>query len=274
MNYDRLVKAREVIAKATGRATHDIAVVLGSGLSDYAAGLSGAIELPYEKILGFPIPKVEGHSGSLFSTTIGNSNVLILAGRVHFYEGWSLEEVVFNVRTAIMCGCKTVVLTNAAGAVGGGMMPGDLVLIKDHINLTSYNPLMGANDERLGPRFPDMTNVYDPELRQLANEIATEQGMNMKQGVYAWFTGPSYETPAEIDMVARMGGDLAGMSTVPEAIAARHMGSRVMGMSLVTNLAAGLAPKPLSHAEVTEIAAEAKPRFTKFLDALLATLTS
>ncbi len=274
MSYEQIKAAQSAIVKATGRARHALALVLGSGLSGFASGLSDAIEVPYEKIPGFPVPKVEGHSRSLFSAKFGDANVLVLAGRVHLYEGWELAEIVFGVRTAILCGCKTVVLTNAAGASNENMQPGDLVIIRDHINLTGYNPLMGDNDERLGPRFPDMTHVYDPRLRQLASETAETLGMQLKEGVYAWFTGPSYETPAEIEMVSRMGGDLAGMSTVPEAIAARHMGAQVLGISLVTNLAAGLSADPLSHAEVTDIGAQARPRITSLLNALLERLAA
>jgi purine-nucleoside phosphorylase len=274
MSFETLTAAKSVIEQATGRAQHELALVLGSGLSGFSSGLPDAIEVPYEDIPGFPVPKVEGHARSLFSARIGAANVLVLAGRVHLYEGWELDEVVFGVRTAIMCGCRTVVLTNAAGATSDNMQPGELVLIEDHINLTGYNPLMGDNDERLGPRFPDMTHVYDPGLRQLASDTAQGLGMELKQGVYAWFTGPSYETPAEIRMVAGMGGDLAGMSTVPEAIAARHMGARVLGISLVTNLAAGLSSEALSHDEVTDIGAQAKPRFTRLLNALLPKLAA
>lgn len=274
MSFQQIAAAKSLIAKTSGREQHQLALVLGSGLSDYAFGLSEAIEIPYEEIPGFPVPKVEGHARSMFSAKIGDANVLVLAGRVHLYEGWALDEVVFGVRAAILCGCQTIVLTNAAGATSKDMRPGELVLIKDHINLTGYNPLMGDNDERLGPRFPDMTDVYDARLRQVTGEVAKGLGMDLKQGVYAWFTGPSYETPAEIRMVANMGGDLAGMSTVPEAIAARHMGARVLGISLVTNLAAGLSPDVLSHDEVTEIGAQAKPRFTSLLNALLPKLTT
>ncbi len=269
MSYEQIAAAKAMIAETTGRERHELVLVLGSGLSGFANEFSDAIEVPYETIPGFPIPKVAGHARSLFSAKIGDASVLVLAGRVHLYEGWELEEIVFGVRTAILSGCRTVVLTNAAGATSDDMQPGDLVLIKDHINLTGYNPLMGDNDDRLGPRFPDMTDVYDPHLRELAVSTAQGLGVDLKEGVYAWFTGPSYETPAEIRMVARMGGDLAGMSTVPEAIAARHMGARVLGISLVTNLAAGLSPDALSHDEVTEIGAQARPRFTTLLHALL-----
>jgi purine-nucleoside phosphorylase len=177
--------------------------------------------------------------------------------------------VVFAVRTAARAGCRTVVLTNAAGGCGDGMAAGDLVLIRDHLNLTGRNPLVGDNDERLGPRFVDMTDTYTPGLRSLAREIGDDVDVPLAEGVYAWFLGPTYETPAEVEMARRLGADLVGMSTVPEAIAARHMGARILGISLVTNLAAGISPTPLSHEEVAAAAAEASDRFGRLLAALL-----
>jgi purine-nucleoside phosphorylase len=198
--------------------------------------------------------------------------MLVFAGRVHAYEGWSLDEVVFGVRAAVACGAEVVVLTNASGGVGEGLEPGDLVLITDHINLAARNPLVGENDDRFGPRFPDMSTVYPQELRVVAREAAATAGVTLREGVYAWFLGPSYETPAEVQMAKRLGADLVGMSTVPEAIAARHMGARVLGISLVTNLAAGISPVPLSHDEVTRTAGEARERFTRLLDVLLPAL--
>lgn len=188
------------------------------------------------------------------------------------YEGRPLDEVVFGVRVAIAAGARIIVLTNAAGGVADGLHPGDLVLISDHLNLTGRNPLTGPNDDRLGPRFPDLTHLYSPTLRHLAREAAAEAGVKLGEGVYAWLSGPSYETPAEIRMVATLGGDLVGMSTVPEAIAARHMGAEVLGISLVTNLAAGLSPTPLTHEEVQETASMARDRFTRLLDYLLPAL--
>ncbi len=268
MTYEDLTAAAAAIAERSGRDRHAAALVLGSGLSSYAAGLPDAVEIPYAEIPGFPVPKVEGHGGSLFSADVG-SPVLVFAGRVHTYEGWPLEKVVFAVRTAVLGGCSTIVLTNAAGGVADGLRPGDLVLITDHLNLTGRNPLLGPNDERLGTRFPDMSEVYDPALRQLAQEAALEAGVELGSGVYAWLLGPTYETPAEIRMVKRLGADLVGMSTVPEVIAARHMGAKVLGLSLVTNLAAGIAEHPLSHTEVAETAAAADERVAALLDALL-----
>jgi purine-nucleoside phosphorylase len=262
-------QAAAVIASKTGRSVHDVALVLGSGLGDYASSLPGAVPVPYAQLPGYPVPKVEGHAGTLVSTKAGDGHALVLVGRVHLYEGWNLSDLVFPVRTAVLAGCRTVVLTNAAGGVAPGLEAGDLVLISDHLNLTGRNPLFGENDERWGPRFPDLSDLYSEELRRVAMEVARGAGIELKEGVYAWMTGPSYETPAEIRMIARLGGDLVGMSTVPEAIAVSHAGGRVLGISLVTNLAAGIGPAPLSHTEVQVVAAKARDRIGKLLDALL-----
>ncbi|NNC76291.1 MAG: purine-nucleoside phosphorylase [Acidimicrobiia bacterium] len=233
-----------------------------------------AIELPYTDIPGFPTPRVEGHSGSLVSAIVADHPVLVFAGRVHTYEGWEMNEVVFGVRTAAMAGCRTIVLTNAAGGVGTHLEPGDLVMITDHLNLAGRTPLLGPNDDRLGPRFPDQTTVYTPRVRDVIREAASASGVQVKEGVYAWFLGPTYETPAEVRMAGALGADLVGMSTVPEAIALRHMGVDVGGISLVTNLAAGISDTPLSHDEVTETATQARERFTALLDDLLPRLVS
>ena len=259
------------ITKRFGRSHHRAAVVLGSGLGDYASSLPGALPMPYSDIPGWPVPTVAGHNGTLYSADV-NGPILMLSGRAHMYEGRPLDEVVFGVRVAIAAGARIIVLTNAAGGVADGLHPGDLVLISDHLNLTGRNPLTGPNDDRLGPRFPDLTHLYSPTLRHLAREAAAEAGVELGEGVYAWLSGPSYETPAEIRMVATLGGDLVGMSTVPEAIAARHMGAEVLGISLVTNLAAGLSPTPLTHEEVQETASMARERFTRLLNHLLPAL--
>jgi purine-nucleoside phosphorylase len=274
MNYEELQAAAALIAERSGRATHDVALVLGSGLSDFASALPDAVEIPYSDLPGFAVPKVAGHGGSLFSAEVDGGSALVFAGRVHYYEGWPLDKVVAGVRTAVMAGAGTVILTNAAGGVNPAFSPGDLVLIADHLNLTAANPLMGTNDDRLGTRFPDLTDLYSADLRALARGVGDECGVDLQEGVYAWLTGPSYETPAEIQMVNRMGGDLVGMSTVPEAIAVRHMGSRVMGISLCTNLAAGISPVPLSHDEVKEVAGVAHDKFTKLLNELLPRLVA
>ncbi len=269
MTYHELWAAATVLRERTGRESHTLALVLGSGLGDYAATLPGAVAIPYAELPGFPVPQVAGHGGTLYSASLGDGAVLALSGRVHAYEGWDMADVVFGVRTAVLAGAGVVVLTNAAGGAGDGLAPGDLVVIRDHLNLAGRNPLTGPNDDRLGPRFPDMTAAYDPELRALAHHVGEEAGVPLREGVYAWFLGPTYETPAEVQMARRLGADLVGMSTVPETIAARHMGARVLGISLVTNLAAGISPTPLSHDEVKETAAAARDRFTRLLDALL-----
>jgi purine-nucleoside phosphorylase len=274
MTYERLQEAAEAIKQKSGRPDHVAAVVLGSGLSNYATSLDGAVEIPYLDIPNFPVPNVEGHSGSLFSVELDGAAVLVFAGRVHTYEGWDLSDVVFGVRTAAAAGCRAVLLTNAAGGVGDGLQPGDLVAIRDHLNLTGRNPLAGPNDDRLGPRFPDLSEVYSVGLRTQMRQAFATAGVTYQEGVYAWLLGPSYETPAEIQAVKRLGGDLVGMSTVPEAIALRHMGIEVAAISLVTNLAAGISPTPLSHDEVTETAARARERFTAVLDTLLPQLAA
>jgi purine-nucleoside phosphorylase len=269
VNYHAIRTASMALTAATGRDKHELALVLGSGLGDYAASLPGAKEISYAHLPGFPETKVEGHGGSLYAAEIEGHGVLAFAGRVHHYEGWSMDEVVFAVRVACLLGCHTVVLTNAAGGINPDYQPGDLVLIKDHINFAGENPLRGANDERLGPRFVDLSDSYRGNLRALAHKVGKEVRVPLKEGVYAWFGGPSYETPAEVEMARRLGADLVGMSTVPEAIAARHMGAWVLGISLVTNLAAGISPTPLSHEDVQKTAQEAKERFTRLLNGLL-----
>jgi purine-nucleoside phosphorylase len=274
MSYERLEEAATAIRNLSGRDDHTAAVVLGSGLGEYAASLAEAKAIPYADIPGFPTPKVEGHSGTLYSVDVGGAGVLFLSGRVHYYEGWSLFDVVFGVRTAALSGCHTVLLTNAAGGVSRGLSVGDLVAIADHINLTGQNPLHGPNDNRLGVRFPDVSDAYSASLRKQMRITFEEIGLPCKEGVYTWLTGPSYETPAEIEMVRRIGGDLVGMSTVPEAIALAHMGTRVGAISLVTNLAAGASGEPVTHDEVRETAELARAKFERLIDALLPVLVT
>lgn len=270
--YEQLHEASEYVTKVTGRG-HSVAITLGSGLGSYADTLPDAITVPYADIPHFPLPTVTGHGGKLVSASLGDVNVLVYAGRVHYYEGRPVSDLVFGARLAVVNGCHTVILTNAAGGCGDGLEAGDLVLLSDHINLTGQSPLIGPNDERMGPRFPDMSTVYPAELRARAQSAAEAVGTSLKEGVYAWFTGPNYETPAEVQMARRMGADLVGMSTVPEAIAVRHMGADVVGISLVTNLAAGISESPLSHEEVTEAGRQAQNRFTAVVDHLLRDLT-
>lgn len=267
--YEDLQKAAATIAESTNRDRHDVVAVLGSGLGSYPEAIPDARSVSYRDLPGFPVPHIEGHAGRLYSAQFGPNNVLLLSGRTHSYEGQPLEMVVFAVRACLLAGCHTLLVTNAAGGCGPDSEAGDLVLITDHINLTGRNPLVGANDERLGPRFPDMTDTYTADLRQLAKEVGAEIDVHLKEGVYAWFQGPSYETPAEVRMAQTLGAHLVGMSTVPEAIAARHMGAHIIGISLVTNLAAGISPTPLSHQEVQEAATAAQDRFRRLLDNLL-----
>ncbi len=267
--YERLTEAAGALARLTGFERHDVVVVLGSGLGGYPASLEDAAAVPYTDLPGFPIPQAAGHAGTAYSVRMGGNRVLLLSGRVHDYEGYPADVITFPVRTAILAGCRTVVLTNAAGGCGEGIEPGDLVLITDHINLAGVSPLRGDNDERLGPRFPDMTDLYTPALRDKARAAAAEAGVTLGEGVYMWWHGPMFETPAEIRMAMILGASLVGMSTVPEAVAARHMGADVLAVSLCTNRAAGLSGRRITSEEVIEAAAQAAGRFRAFFDALL-----
>ncbi|MDE0170180.1 MAG: purine-nucleoside phosphorylase [bacterium] len=270
--HERLTRAADVIARRTGRDRHDVVVVLGSGLGGYPQTLHDAVAIPYEDIPDFPAPGAPGHSGTAYSVELGANRVLLLSGRVHAYEGYPPEVLTFALRTAVLAGCRKVVLTNASGGCAEGIEPGDLVLITDHINLSGVSPLKGDNDERLGPRFPDMTDVYTPSLRDKARAAAAEVGMTLREGVYLWWHGPMFETPAEIRMAIALGASLVGMSTVPEATAARHMGAQVLAISLCTNRAAGLAGRRITAEEVIECADRAAARFRDLFDALLPTL--
>jgi len=243
-----------------------IGLVLGSGMGALAGRFEGAVSIAYEQIPEFAAASVAGHAGQLVVGTLGGVPVAAMQGRVHAYEGWSAEEVTFGVRLLAATGVRALLLTNAAGAVNPGFAAGQLVRITDHLNLTGLNPLTGPNDDRIGPRFLDMTEPYDPRLGALLDASAARLGIPLGAGVYAGLAGPSYETPAEVRMLRTLGADLVGMSTVLEVIAARHAGLRVSAISLVTNLAAGLAGKPLSHADVLAVGESALDRI-----ALLAT---
>jgi purine-nucleoside phosphorylase len=255
----------------------DAVVVLGSGLSPYASTLTMAQKFPYADIPHMPTVSIPGHSGTLFIGEVPGGAiagkrapiVAALAGRVHMYEGYSADEVVFPLRLMLSLGARFALLTNAAGGISPVLQAGDLVLLSDHLNLQGRNPLIGPNDDALGQRFPDMTEVYDRELRSIAKATADNLGITLREGVYAALLGPSYETPAEIRMLRTLGADLVGMSTVPEAIAARHMKARVLGISCVTNLAAGVSEHLLSHREVEETAKAARDKFTKLVDGTL-----
>jgi purine-nucleoside phosphorylase len=243
-----------------------IAVILGSGLGEFAARIEGT-EVPFAELPGFPRPTVAGHSGMF---KVGRQ-VAVMAGRVHYYEGHPLGDVVLPVFLLHRMGVRTIVVTNAAGGVNRSYKPGDLVLIRDHVNFMGANPLRGPNPDGFGPRFPDMTSAYTPALRALAQSISDAP---LAEGVYAAFAGPSYETPAEIHMLSVIGVDLVGMSTVPEVIAASYLGMRVLGISCVTNMAAGILPQPLDHSEVIARGREAGPRFVKLLTGIIERLGS
>ena len=250
-----------------------VAMTLGSGLSAAFGIPDGGVRIPCGDIPGFPVPTVVGHAGEFWAGRIGETPVLVQRGRAHYYEGLSLEDVTFATRLFALLGAKTLVVTNASGAINPDFRAGDLVLITDHINMLGANPLHGPNLEELGPRFPDMSASYTPKLRELAKTVAGELGIEVKEGVYVAALGPSYETPAEIRAFGVMGADLVGMSTVPEVIAAAHAGMEVLGLSIATNLAAGVNPEAtLDHEEVIETTRRKGEEVRRLLLALLARL--
>lgn len=244
-----------------------VGVVLGSGLGAWGDALADLVKLPYAEIPGMPRPAVAGHAGNLCAGRIGDVPVACLQGRAHLYEGHPPDRVVFGVRLLARLGCRAVLLTNAAGGIRHDFAAGDLMLITDHLNLMGTNPLVGPNDDALGKRFPDMTHAHDPRLLELARAAASDAGVPLREGVYAALLGPTYETPAEIRMLRTLGADAVGMSTVPEIIALRHMGTPAAAISCITNLAAGLTQHELDHAEVEETARKARARFTALLSA-------
>ena len=265
---DRLKLAAEDVRKHTDRVPK-VALVLGSGLGAYADSVEEKVSIPYTEIRGMSMSKVEGHAGNLVLGTAEGVSVAAMQGRVHLYEGHPAEDVVFGLRLMLHLGAKTVIITNAAGGIGDHLEVGDLMLIEDQLNLTGRNPLVGVNEDALGPRFVDMTTPFDEELRGLAEEGAKALGFGVKRGVYAGLLGPTYETPAEIRMLETLGGDAVGMSTVLEVVAARHMGARVLGISCITNKAAGLGHETLDHEEVQEVAKQVRERFVSLLGAVL-----
>lgn len=257
---EKAVTAAAYIQKRAAQSPK-IGLVLGSGLGVLAEQMTRAVKIPYRDIPSFPISTVPGHAGQLVLGKLGGNDVVTMQGRFHYYEGYALSEVTFPVRVMHELGVETVIVTNAAGGINESFKSGDLMLIRDHINFTFRNPLIGRNQPEWGPRFPDMSEAYDRSLRKLAREVASEQGIRLQEGVYAGVTGPSYETPAEIRMLRTLGGDAVGMSTVPEVIVARHMGMRVLGISCITNMAAGVLDQPLSHEEVMETAERVRGTF-------------
>lgn len=249
-----------------------VGLVLGSGLGQVADRIEDAVAVSYADIPHLQASTVQGHRGRLVAGRLNGTAVWAMQGRVHYYEGYTMADVVRPVRVLRELGVTTLIVTNAAGGLNPGFQPGDLMLISDHINFFGANPLIGPNDDAFGPRFPDMTNAYDPELRALAKAVAEEAGLVLREGVYLGVSGPSYETPAEIRAFRILGADAVGMSTVPEVIAARHMGVRVLGISCITNLAAGLQPEPLSHEEVMETTVRAAGNFARLVLGIVARL--
>ena len=247
-----------------------IGLVLGSGLGAFADTLEGAVRIPYETIPHWPASTVEGHTGQLVVGRHGDTPVAIMQGRVHLYEGYEPWQVVFPIRVLSLLGCSALIVSNAAGAINRDFTAGDLMLIRDHLNLQGTNACIGPNLDDLGPRFFDMTYAYDREFRQMARDAAERRGLTLREGVYAAMLGPSYETPAEITMLERVGADAVGMSTVPEVTAANHLGMRVVGISCLSNMAAGVLDAPLDHDEVMETAEGVRGAFIGLLEELVA----
>jgi len=264
----RLKAAAEDVRKHSDREPR-VALVLGSGLGAYADTFEDRVAIPYTEIRGMPMSKVAGHAGNLVLGTAEGVSVAAMQGRVHLYEGHPAADIVFGLRLMLHLGAEIAIITNAAGGIAEELEVGDLMLIEDQLNLTGTSSLLGVNEEELGPRFVDMSVAYDNELRELADEGAKALGFSLKRGIYAGLLGPAYETPAEVRMVRTLGGSAVGMSTVLEVIAARHMGARVLGMSCITNKAAGLGQETLDHAEVQDVATQVQERFVSLLGAVL-----
>lgn len=262
--YEKLLHCYEDMRKKTDFQPRT-AIVLGSGLGDYAEQIQVAAEVSYSEIEGFPVSTVPGHAGKFVFGHIGEVPVVCMKGRVHYYEGYPVSDVVLPIRLMKLMGAQILFLTNAAGGVNSSFHAGDLMMIKDQISVFAPNPLIGENIDELGVRFPDMSAVYDRELQELITKTARENHIFLQEGVYAQLTGPSFESPAEIRMLRGMGVDAVGMSTVVEAIAANHMGMRICGISCISNLAAGMTDSPLTHEEVQEAADLAAPNFKKLV---------
>ncbi|MFD2214161.1 purine-nucleoside phosphorylase [Metabacillus endolithicus] len=246
-----------------------IGLILGSGLGVLADEIENPVKIPYNEIPNFPVSTVEGHAGQLVFGSLKGKNVVAMQGRFHFYEGYSLDKVTAPVRVMKELGVQTLIVTNAAGGVNENFQAGDLMLISDHINNMGTNPLIGPNDSDMGPRFPDMSESYDKQLRELARGIANELHIKLQEGVYVGNTGPSYETPAEVRALRILGGDAVGMSTVPEVIVARHTGLKVLGISCISNMAAGILDQPLSHDEVIETTEKVRANFLNLVKSIV-----
>ncbi|PAE43839.1 purine-nucleoside phosphorylase [Bacillus sp. 7884-1] len=264
MNPEKIQNAADFLKEKYSN-TPKIGLILGSGLGVLADEIENPVKIPYNEIPNFPISTVEGHAGQLVFGILEGVEVVAMQGRFHFYEGYGMDKVTFPVRVMKELGVDMLIVTNAAGGVNESFEAGDLMIISDHINFTGANPLIGPNDSKFGPRFPDMSEAYTKELRNAAKEIAARLNINVKEGVYFGFSGPVYETPSEIRMVRTLGGDAVGMSTVPEVIVARHGGMKVLGISCITNMAAGILDQPLSHEEVIETTERVKANFLSYI---------
>ena len=269
--YDRAAEAARMI-RARQDVKMQVAIVLGSGLGAFANELTDSTSIRYDEIPSFARATVEGHAGRLVIGKTNNVTVAAMQGRFHFYEGYTLEEVTFPIRVLKLLGVRTLILTNAAGSLNTEFTPGSLMVITDHINLIGVNPLIGPNDDRFGPRFPDLTSVYARRLQDIVINEANAIGLDMRRGIYAALSGPSYETPAEIHMVRTLGADAVGMSTVPEAIVARHMNMEVIGISCITNLAAGVSNRPVDHSQVIATGERVRAEFIELLRRVVARL--
>lgn len=265
MNLNQRISDAAQYIKARITEAPSIGLILGSGLGDFADGLENRVVIPFAEIPDFPQPTVEGHAGAFVIGSCQGKTVVALQGRIHYYEGHPQQVITIPVRVMALLGVKQIVLTNACGGVNLNFAPGDLMLISDHINYSGSNPLIGQNLDQFGPRFPDLSNVYTKELRTKIMKVAEKSGIALRQGVYVMYSGPNYETPAEIRMFRMMGADAVGMSTVPEAIVAAHCGMDVVGISCITNMAAGVLPQKLNHQEVVETAALVHDKFQKLL---------
>ena len=249
-----------------------VAIVLGSGLGDYANDIEVVSEIDYSDIEGFPVSTVPGHAGKFIFGYVKGVPVVCMKGRVHYYEGYPISDVVLPTRLMKLMGAETLFLTNASGGINPSFSAGDFMMLTDHISLWAPNPLIGQNIDELGTRFPDMTHVYDVEIQNIIRDVAAKEGINLQEGIYAQLTGPSFESPAEIQLLHKLDVDAVGMSTVVEAIAANHMGMKICGISCVCNLAAGMTDNPLTHEEVQQAAAEAAPKFKKLVTEVVARL--
>jgi len=271
--YERAEHAARTI-RAQVSVEPRVAIVLGSGLGGFADDFADAVAIPYEDIPGFVRSTAQGHAGRLVVGKVDQLPILAMQGRVHYYEGYTLEEVTFPIRTFKLLGVKTIILTNAAGGINVQLSQGALMVISDHMNLMGTNPLRGPNDERFGPRFPDMSTTYSPALQEIVIEEARAMEVTVRRGIYAALAGPNYETPAEIHMLRNFGADAVGMSTVPEAIVARHMDMEVLGISCITNMAAGISDEPINHDEVMETGNRVRSTFTQLLRRVIGRLSS